>query len=73
MPFFRDAVRGTPARHYAVDHIRHEPGYYFALPIRDETQEWKVIGVAVVKSGIREVERRWLAQEAPALIVDRIV
>lgn len=71
MPFFRDAVRGTPARHYAVDHIRHEPGYYFALPIRDEAQEWKVIGVAVVKSGIREVERRWLAQEAPALIVDR--
>lgn len=71
MPFFRDAVRGTPARHYAVDPIRQEPGYYFALPIRDETQEWKVIGVAVVKSGIREVERRWLAQEAPALIVDR--
>ena len=30
-----------------------------------------MIGVAVVKSGIREVERRWLAQEAPALIVDR--
>ncbi|WP_306603682.1 ATP-binding protein [Azonexus sp.] len=71
MPFFRDAVRGTPARHYAVDHVRHEPGYYFALPIRDETREWAIIGVAVVKSGIREVERRWLAQEAPALIVDR--
>ena len=71
MPFFRDAVRGTPARHYAVDHIRHEPGYYFALPIRDEEREWAIIGVAVVKSGIREVERRWLAQEAPALIIDR--
>ncbi|HEX6734641.1 MAG TPA: cache domain-containing protein, partial [Azonexus sp.] len=71
MPFFRDAVRGTPARHYAVDHVRQEPGYYFALPIRDETQDWRIIGVAVVKSGIREVERRWLEQEAPALIVDR--
>jgi two-component system C4-dicarboxylate transport sensor histidine kinase DctB len=71
MPFFRDAVRGTPARHYAVDHVRHEPGYYFALPIRDETQDWKIIGVAVVKSGIRELERRWLAQETPSLIVDR--
>ncbi|WP_428826813.1 sensor histidine kinase [Azonexus sp. IMCC34842] len=70
MPFFRNAVRGVPARHYAVDHVRHEPGYYFALPIRDEQQEWKVIGVAVVKSGIRELERRWLGQEAPALIVD---
>nr|MBL8410143.1 sensor histidine kinase [Dechloromonas sp.] len=70
MPFYRDAVTGVPARHYAIDHIRHEPGYYFALPIRDETQDWRVIGVAVVKSGIRELERRWLGQEAPALIVD---
>jgi len=70
MPFFRSAVSGTPARHYAVDTVRNEPGYYFALPIRDEQQEWRVIGVAVVKSSIREIERRWLAQEAPALIVD---
>lgn len=70
MPFFSDAATGVPARHYAVDHVRHEPGYYFALPIRDERQDWRVIGVAVVKSGIRELERRWLGQEAPALIVD---
>lgn len=70
MPFFRGAVSGTPERHYAVDTVRNEPGYFFALPIRDETQEWKVIGVAVVKSGLRELERRWLSQEAPALIVD---
>ena len=70
MPFFRGAVAGTPERHYAVDNIRNEPGYFFALPIRDEQQEWKVIGVAVVKSGLHELERRWLAQEAPALIVD---
>lgn len=70
MPFFRGAVSGTPERHYAVDGVRHEPGYFFALPIRDETQDWRVIGVAVVKSGIRELERRWLGQEAPALIVD---
>ncbi len=70
MPFFRDAATGIPARHYAVDHVRHEAGYYFVQPIRDETQEWRVIGFAVVKSGIRELERRWLAQEAPALIVD---
>ncbi len=70
MPFFRAAASGVPARHYAVDKVRHEPGYFFAQPIRDETQDWKVIGVAVVKSSIRESERRWLGQEAPALIVD---
>lgn len=71
MPFFSGAVSGIPERHYAVDHVRNEPGYFFALPIRDELQDWRVIGVAVVKSGLRELERRWLAQKTPALIVDR--
>jgi two-component system C4-dicarboxylate transport sensor histidine kinase DctB len=70
MPLFRGAVAGTPGRHYAVDNVRQEPGYFFALPIRDEQQDWKVIGVAVVKSSLHELERRWLGQEAPALIVD---
>jgi two-component system C4-dicarboxylate transport sensor histidine kinase DctB len=70
IPLFRDAVAGTPGRHYAVDNVRQEAGYFFALPIRDEQQEWKVIGVAVVKSSLHELERRWLGQEAPALIVD---
>lgn len=70
MPFFRVAVEGLPAHHYAIDHVRNEPGYYFAQPIRDETQDWRVIGVAVVKSSIRELERRWLQQASPAVIVD---
>ncbi len=70
MPLFRSAVAGVPGRHYAVDDVRKEPGYFFALPIRDELQEWKVIGVAVVKSSLHELERRWLGQDAPALIVD---
>src|SRR3990167_2305246 len=70
IPLFRGAVAGTPGRHYAVDNVRKEPGYFFALPIRDEMQDWKVIGVAVVKSSLHELERRWLGQEAPALIVD---
>jgi len=70
IPLFRGAVAGTPGRHYAVDNVRKEAGYFFAQPIRDETQDWKVIGVAVVKSSLHELERRWLGQEAPALIVD---
>lgn len=70
VPLFRAAIAGTPGRRYAVDDVRKEPGYFFALPIRDEAQEWKVIGVAVVKSSLHELERRWLGQDAPALIVD---
>ena len=70
MPFFTNAMNGIPARHYAVDNVRHEPGYFFAQPIRDELNDWKIIGVAVVKSSILELERLWLAQDAPAVIVD---
>jgi two-component system C4-dicarboxylate transport sensor histidine kinase DctB len=70
LPFFPEALSGAPGRVYAVDKVSNEAGYFFALPIRDETRDWKVIGVAVVKSGLREVERRWLSQEAPALIAD---
>jgi two-component system C4-dicarboxylate transport sensor histidine kinase DctB len=69
-PFFRAAKIGTPYRQYAHDVVRNEPGYFFAHPIRDERQDWKVIGVAVVKSGIAGLERRWLVQDAPALIAD---
>jgi two-component system C4-dicarboxylate transport sensor histidine kinase DctB len=69
-PFFRAASIGTPYRQYAYDSVRNEPGYFFAHPIRDERQDWKVIGVAVVKSGISGLERRWLKQDSPALIAD---
>ncbi|MFZ2853821.1 MAG: ATP-binding protein [Rhodocyclaceae bacterium] len=69
-PFFRAAAGGTPYRQYALDAVRNEPGYFFAHPIRDERQDWKVIGVAVVKSSIAGLERRWLSQDAPALIAD---
>lgn len=69
-PFFRAASIGTPYRQYAHDSVRNEPGYFFAHPIRDERQDWRVIGVAVVKSSIAGLERRWLAQDAPALLAD---
>ena len=70
MPFFRSALNGIPARHYAVDPIRPEPGYFFAQPIRDESQAWRVIGVAVVQSSLRELESRWPRLESPSIIVD---
>lgn len=69
-PFFRAALGGAPYRQYAVDALRDEPGYFFAQPIRDERQDWKIVGVAVLKASIRAVERRWLANDAPALVAD---
>jgi len=68
--YFQAAIGGAPYRQYAVDGVRDEPGYFFAQPIRDERQDWKIVGVAVLKASIRGVERQWLAHDAPALIAD---
>jgi len=69
-PYFQAAIGGAPYRQYAVDGVRDEPGYFFAQPIRDEQQDWKIVGVAVLKSGIRAIERGWLTSDAPALVAD---
>lgn len=69
-PFFREAIAGAPYRQYAVDSVRDEPGFFFAQPIRDERQDWRIVGVAVMKASLRGVERHWLANDAPAMIVD---
>ncbi len=69
-PFFQTAIGGAPYRQYAVDVVRDEAGYFFAQPIRDELQDWKIVGVAVLKASIRGVERRWLVSDAPALVTD---
>lgn len=70
LPFFPAAITGAPGRGYAVDKVSKEPGYFFALPIRDENRDWQVVGVAVVKSDLRKIERRWLNEKTPALIAD---
>ena len=70
LPLFASALAGTAARHYAIDAIRHEAGFYFAQPVRDPEHDWQVIGVVVVKSGLHALERKWLAQDAPAVVVD---
>ena len=68
--YFRAAVGGAPDRYYAIDETRNEPGYFFAHPIRDERQQWRVVGVAVVKIGLAELERRWMPRDEPVLLAD---
>ncbi|NMG74439.1 sensor histidine kinase [Aromatoleum diolicum] len=68
--YFQAAARGAPDRYYAIDETRNEAGYFFAHPIRDERQAWRVVGVAVVKVGLAELERRWLPQDLPVLLAD---
>ena len=68
--YFQAAVRGAPDRYYAIDETRNEAGYFFAQPIRDEGQDWRVVGVAVVKIGLAELERRWMPRNEPVLLAD---
>lgn len=69
-PYFRAAASGTPARYYAVDTARNEPGHFFAQPIRDEARDWQVVGVAVVKFSLGELERDLLPRDMPAVVTD---
>ncbi|WP_244860981.1 sensor histidine kinase [Aromatoleum petrolei] len=68
--YFQAAVRGAPDRYYAIDETRNEAGYFFAHPIRDEGQDWRVVGVAVVKIALTELERRWMPRNEPVLMAD---
>ncbi|MCC4118502.1 sensor histidine kinase [Aromatoleum toluclasticum] len=68
--YFQAAVRGAPDRYYAIDETRSEAGYFFAQPIRDEGQDWRVVGVAVVKIGLADLERRWMPRDEPVLLAD---
>ena len=68
--YFQAALRGAPDRYYAIDETRNEAGYFFAHPIRDEGQDWRVVGVAVVKIGLAELERRWMPRNEPVLLAD---
>lgn len=70
MPFFADAARGLPARHYGIDPVRKQAGVYFALPIRDEQRDWQIVGIAVLHSSVHALEKLWHSQETPAIIVD---
>ncbi|MBT0962919.1 sensor histidine kinase [Denitromonas iodatirespirans] len=66
-PYFQRAVQGASTRHFAVGTTRGDPGYYYAQPIHAGDQ---IIGVAVVKIGLQEIERAWPTLDRPALIHD---
>lgn len=66
-PYFETAMRGVPARYYAVGTTRGEPGYYVSHPVHDFGG---AAGVAVIKIGLGPLQQAWLPAETPALIAD---
>ncbi|MCZ4305063.1 ATP-binding protein [Zoogloeaceae bacterium G21618-S1] len=66
-PYFQRAVQGAATRHFAVGTTRGDPGYYYAQPIHAGDL---IIGVAVVKIGLGDIEQAWPTLDRPALIHD---
>ncbi|HQB38258.1 MAG TPA: ATP-binding protein [Deltaproteobacteria bacterium] len=67
-PYFQRAMTGNSALYTAVGSTTRERGVYFAYPVKDPVSS-KPIGVAVVKVGMEELDKLFLAQEDRVLLV----
>lgn len=54
-PYFRQAMVGKLARYYAVGLTSNKRGYYFAYPVKNETE---ILGVIAIKVRIDDIENQ---------------
>jgi two-component system C4-dicarboxylate transport sensor histidine kinase DctB len=66
-PYFREAMDKGNGRFFGIGTTRGEPGYYLSSALTDNHG---TLGVAVVKVGLRQLEKSWSTVEAPALVSD---
>lgn len=66
-PYFREAMSTGSGRFFGIGTTRGEPGYYLSSALTDDHA---TIGVAVVKVGLKQLEKSWATVEAPALVSD---
>ena len=66
--YFLTALSGRTGHHFAIGITRGEPGYFVSHPIRDGD---RVVGVAVIKISLEQLDRAWHLLGVPALIADR--
>ncbi len=57
-PYFRDAMAGREGGFFAIGVTTGKPGYFISRPIREAGE---IIGVAVVKISLAELQSRWRA------------
>jgi len=65
--YYLDGLAGRVGRHFAIGITRGEPGYFVSHPIRDGE---RVVGVAVIKISLGQLDKAWDLLGAPALIAD---
>jgi two-component system C4-dicarboxylate transport sensor histidine kinase DctB len=66
-PYFRHAMDTGNGRFFGIGTTRGEPGYYLSSALTDGHG---TLGVAVVKVGLKQLEKSWATAEAPALVSD---
>ncbi|MCB1520124.1 MAG: sensor histidine kinase [Hyphomicrobiaceae bacterium] len=66
-PYFTEAMKGRLGRYFALGTTSGERGYYFAHPVFDGRY---VVGVAVVKLRVGDLEAAWRAVDHTILVVD---
>ncbi|KIF81016.1 ATP-binding protein [Noviherbaspirillum autotrophicum] len=66
-PYFRQAIDNGSGRFFGIGTTRGEPGYYLSSVLTDSRG---MLGVAVVKVGLKQLEKSWTTVEAPALVSD---
>jgi two-component system C4-dicarboxylate transport sensor histidine kinase DctB len=66
-PYFRQAMDTGNGRFFGIGTTRGEPGYYLSSALTDGHG---TLGVAVVKVGLKQLEKSWSTAEAPALVSD---
>ncbi|MDY0746960.1 PAS domain S-box protein [Paucibacter sp. R3-3] len=67
-PYFIDALAGRNGRFYGVGQTTGEPGLFLSSPVRDAQAQ--IIGVAVVKVSLREIQAAWASVRDPILLTD---
>ncbi|SFU87098.1 sensor histidine kinase [Pseudoduganella namucuonensis] len=66
-PYLKDALRGQPGGFYGVGTTNGEPGYFYAHGIY---KNGRMLGVAVVKVNIEELEKNWAQGADKVMLVD---
>lgn len=66
-PYFQNAVARGEGRYYAVGVTTGRPGYFLSSAIREEN---RLLGVAVVKVDMRDVEAAWEKASTIAAVAD---
>ncbi|MCM5553425.1 ATP-binding protein [Pleomorphomonas sp. NRK KF1] len=66
-PYFRDALAKQTGRFFGIGTTRSQPGYYLSSPILADE---RLLGVAVVKVSLEQLETSWSTVEAPVLVTD---